>query len=89
MELLRNYGVKVLVLVKFSSDRFEIIKDFFNTAKRVFSEEEDDDVAVEKVAEELTRLRFVVTNQPITVVTFYTGNETAVAFVEPYERTYT
>jgi hypothetical protein len=67
------------------SDTFEILRDYRGVAKKIFAEEENDEVAIQKTAEKLAELRYIVTFTGITVVMLYTGKETAVAFVEPRE----
>jgi hypothetical protein len=83
-DILRNYKVRILVLLNFS-DTFEILRDYRGVAKKIFAEEENDEVAIQKTAEKLAELRYIVTFTGITVVMLYTGKETAVAFVEPRE----
>jgi hypothetical protein len=81
-DILKNYNARILILVSFS-DQFEILNDFRNIAKRIFAEEENDEVAIQKAAEELARLWAYY--MPITVVILRAGRETAVAFVRSRE----
>jgi hypothetical protein len=87
-DILRNYKAKILVLVEFG-DQFRILNDFFGIAKSIFAEEENDEMAIEKVAKELDEKRYLVTHQHISIIMLYTGDETAVAFVESTEDIYT
>ena len=81
-DILINYRARVLILISFG-DQFEILNDFRGIAHRIFKEEENDEVAIQKAAEELARLWAYY--MPITIVMLYTGRETAVAFVRPRE----
>ena len=78
-DILRGYGgVEILVLVNFG-DVFEILRDYRNIANRIFADEEDDNAAVEKIAQELAKHR-----GNIIVITFYDGYGTATAFIDKW-----
>jgi len=87
MELLNNYHATILGIAEFTSSGAVIVREespYGSIMIKIFREEEDDNVAIERVAQELSK-RF----KNIVVVALYTGDETAVAFVEPTKEKFT
>jgi len=83
VSLLENYYVSILGVVEFSSGAVWVREESAYAAliREIFREEEDDNVAIDKIATELSK-RF----KSILVIALYTGDETAVAFTIPIKR---
>jgi hypothetical protein len=87
LSLLDSYYVNVLGVVEFTSGGAIIVREesaYAALIREIFREEEDDNVAIEKIAAELSK-RF---KSDIVVIMLYTGDETAVAFVVPTKTKY-
>ena len=87
MELLNNYYATILGIVEFTSSGAVIVREesaYGSIMIKIFREEEDDNAAIERIAQELSK-RF----KSVIVVALYTGDETAVAFTIPSKEKFT
>jgi len=81
--MLRSYKyAQILAMVNIDDTGLTIVKDYNGIAERIFKEEEDDEVAADRAAEELAES---LGKDEIIVIMLHDGYETAIAWVVRFE----